>query len=442
MSESDICISVFGLGYVGCVTAACFSSQGYRVIGVDINPEKVETINMGKSPIIEKELEEYIADGVSKGLLKATVSSKEAVKDSNFMMVSVGTPTNDYGDIDLNFVERVSEEIGIALKDKNDYSIVIYRSTVVPGTIEDKIIPILEEKSGKKSGVDFGVCFNPEFLREGVAVDDFFNPPKIVIGEQDKKTGDLVENLYKKIEAPLIRTDIKTSEMVKYVDNIFHALKVTFANEIGIFSKSLDIESHKVMEIFCKDYKLNISSYYLKPGFAFGGSCLPKDLRAFLFKAGKLNIKLPVLSSILLSNEMQIKLLAQRVVKLKKKKIGILGLSFKADTDDFRESPLIELTEFFLGKGYKVKIYDRNISLSCLIGANKEFILKHIPHISSLIVDDLDEIVDFAEVIIVGNKSEEFVTIFDKLKKEQIVIDLVRITENVKTKAHYEGIYW
>ncbi len=435
-------ISVFGLGYVGSVSAACLARDGHSVIGVDTNPTKVGIINGGRSPIIEKDLEPLITRAVKNGRLRATKDSREAVLNSEMSMICVGTPSNPNGSLDLSFIERVAREIGRILKDKEGYHILVTRSTIIPGTNESRIIPIVEEESGKKVHTGFGVVSNPEFLREATAVYDFDHPPKTVVGSDRPADCDAVAELYREIQAPLIKTTLRLAEMVKYADNAFHALKVAFSNEIGNICKALEVDSHALMEIFCQDLKLNLSPYYLKPGFAFGGSCLPKDLRALNYRAKTLDIDVPVLRSILPSNELQIKNGVQRVLALGKKKIGVLGFAFKAGTDDLRESPIVELIEALLGKGYDIRVYDREVSLARLFGSNKEFIEKRIPHISELMVENIDEILRHSEVIIIGNKSEEFVEIMGSLGESQYVLDLVRISDSVRTRATYEGISW
>lgn len=435
-------ISVFGLGYVGAVSAGCLSHEGHEVIGVDPNLTKVDLINQGQTPIIEKDIGEIIEKSVKDGLLHATTDPAEGVMGSEVSMICVGTPSQLNGDLDLKFVRRVCERIGSALKTKSERHVVVVRSTVLPGTMRNVVIPTLEEFSGKRAGKDFGVCNNPEFLREGSSVYDFYNPPKTVIGETDTQSGDLVASLYDKMDARLIRTDLETAEMVKYTDNAWHALKIGFANEIGNICKTLGIDSHKVMDIFCKDTKLNISASYLKPGFAFGGSCLPKDLRALTYKGKKLDLDLPILNAILPSNELQIMRGLQMIINKGSKKIGILGFSFKAGTDDLRESPVVELIERLIGKGYDVRLYDRNVNLASLVGANRDYILNHIPHISKLMVDSLEDIIEHAEIIVVGNGDPEFQQIFTMKRPEQVLIDLVRLNGDMQTVEKYDGICW
>lgn len=434
-------ISIFGLGYVGAVSSGCLAEDGHQVIGVDLNQTKVDLINKGTTPIIEKDIGEMIARNVECGRLQATTDVRDAVLNSDISLICVGTPSQLNGNLDLSYVRRVCEEIGFALKDKDGFHVVVGRSTMLPGTMRNVVIPTLEACSGKKSGVDFGVCNNPEFLREGTAVYDYFNPPKTVIGESDSRAGDMLVEIYKKMDAPLIRTDIETAEMVKYTDNNWHALKVTFANEIGNLSKALGIDGHKVMEIFCQDTKLNLSAYYMKPGFAFGGSCLPKDVRALTYKAKSLDLELPVLNAIMPSNQRQIEKAINLIANKNKRKIGILGFAFKAGTDDLRESPIVDVIEYLIGKGYALKLYDQNVNLAALTGANRDYILNHIPHISKLMVDDMQEVLDFAETIVIGNGAEEFKSVLSNLKSGQVLVDLVRITKHTSNNQ-YDGICW
>jgi GDP-mannose 6-dehydrogenase len=440
-------ISIFGLGYVGCVSAACLAQEGHEVIGVDVNPIKVDMVNNGKSPIVEKDIDEILKNVVNqvnaKGSLKATTDSVRAVVNTEISLICVGTPSNENGSLKLDHIKRCANEIGDGLKRKNDYHVVVARSTMLPGSIDDVIIREIEFVSGKKAGFDFGIVMNPEFLRESTSVHDFYNPPVTVIGELDQKSGDVVERMYCFLDNPVKRTDIRTAEMIKYANNSFHALKVAFANEIGAICKELGIDSHKVMEIFCMDNKLNLSPYYLKPGFAFGGSCLPKDLRAINFKAKETDVDVPVLNSIIISNRTHIERAINRILRSGKKKIGILGLSFKAGTDDLRESPLVMVAETLIGKGYNIKIYDKNVSFASIFGANKEYIEKEIPHISSLMCNDMNEVISHADVLIIGNKSQEFANVIKEASADKIVYDFVRISDAVMDAPEgYEGICW
>ena len=435
-------ISVFGLGYVGTVSAGCLDYEGHQVTGVDPVPTKVELIGRGHSPIIEAEIGEIIASTVKEGRLRATVDQDQAVRETELSFVCVGTPSQANGNLDLSYIRRVCELIGQALKNKKERHTVVIRSTILPGTMYQIVIPVLEEFSGKKAGVDFGVCNNPEFLREGSAVRDFNAPPKTLIGEMDRVSGDLLASLYAKLAAPLIRTDLETAEMVKYVDNCWHALKIGFANEIGNLSKSLSLDAHEVMKIFCQDKKLNISPAYLMPGFAFGGSCLPKDLRALSYRAKSNDLELPILSSILPSNELQIARGVQLVMKSVHRKIGILGFSFKAGTDDLRESPVIEVIERLVGKGFDLRIYDKNVRIASLVGANRDFILNRIPHISRLMVDDIDEVLRHAETVVIGTSDPDFQSVPEKLRAGQRLVDFVRITNRRSGNGDYDGLCW
>ncbi len=434
-------ISIFGLGYVGAVSAGCLASDGHTVVGVDPNQTKVALINQGVTPIIEKDIGEMIAASVQAGLLRATVEVRDAVLDTDISLICVGTPSQLNGNLDLSHVRKVCEEIGAALRDKSAFHVVVARSTMLPGSMRSVVIPTLEAASGKKAGVDFGVCNNPEFLREGTAVYDYYNPPKTVIGETDSKAGELLVQLYAKMDAPMVRTDVETAEMVKYTDNSWHAVKVAFANEIGNLCKAVGIDGHKVMDIFCKDVKLNLSPYYMKPGFAFGGSCLPKDVRALTYKGRSLDLELPLMNSILASNQKQVEKGIKMITDKGKRKVGILGFSFKAGTDDLRESPLVDVIEYLLGKGYQLKLYDKNVNLAALTGANQDYILNHIPHISKLMVESMDEVLAFAETIVIGNGAPEFKSVLEKLTAQQSVVDLVRISAQ-QSGAQYDGICW
>lgn len=435
-------LSIFGMGYVGNVSAACFAADGHTVIGVDPNAVKVDLINQGASPIVEPGLAELVADGVSSGRLRGTTDAAAAIAETDLSLVCVGTPSQVNGNLDLTYLERVCDDIGACLKEKDAFHVVVIRSTMLPGTIRETVIPKLEAASGKVAGTDFGVCNNPEFLREGSAVRDFREPPKTVIGESDLRSGDLLASLYAALDAPLIRTDIEVAEMVKYADNAWHAVKVTFGNEIGGICKGLGIDSHKVMDIFCQDMKLNISRNYLRPGFAFGGSCLPKDLRAITYKARELDLPVPMLNGVLPSNRWQVEAGVEMVLSKGKRKVGVLGFSFKADTDDLRESPMVEVIERLLGKGIELKLYDRNVSIARLTGANRDYILKTIPHISNLMVDSVEEVLDHAEVLVVGNGDAAFRQIPAQMRDDQELVDFVRISDGPSVPGRYDGVAW
>jgi GDP-mannose 6-dehydrogenase len=435
-------ISVFGMGYVGVVAAGCLAEDGHEVVGVDPNRTKVDLVNRGITPIVEKDIGDIVQRNVQASRLRAGTEVAPAVLETDISFICVGTPSQLNGSLDLRFVRKVCEEIGAALRGKPGFHVVVARSTMLPGTMRDTVIPTLEEHSGKRAGIDFGVCNNPEFLREGSAVWDYRHPPKTVIGETDTRSGDLLASLYDQLDAPLVRTGIETAEMVKYVDNVWHELKVAFANEIGNVCKPLAIDSHQVMDIFCKDTKLNLSPYYLKPGFAFGGSCLPKDVRALTYKARMLDLDLPLLNAILPSNERQIERGCALITGKGKRKIGVLGFSFKAGTDDLRESPVVEVIERLLGKGYDLRLYDRNVSIAALTGANRDYILNHIPHISRIMVASVDEVLAHAEVIVVGNASPEFDGLASRLQPGQSLVDLVRIKGERPANDTYDGICW
>ena len=436
-------ISIFGLGYVGTVSAACLADQGNRVIGVDVVPAKVEMFQEGHSPVIEGGVEELMRKGVYDGRIRATVDTQAAVLGSDLSLICVGTPSQANGSLDLTYVERVCENIGSALAAKPDYHTVVLRSTVLPGTTEGVLLPILEQASGKKAYRDFGLCFNPEFLREGTAVKDFGDPPFTVIGCDDERTAQAVSALYATLTAPVMIVPIKVAEMVKYVNNAFHALKVTFANEIGNICKQQGIDSHLVMNIFTQDKKLNLSPYYLKPGFAFGGSCLPKDLRALLYHSHRHDVNPRVLDAVLESNRQQIEIACDMIKTTGYKRVGVLGFSFKAGTDDLRESPVVELIEYLIGKGYQVRVYDKNVSLANLHGANRAYIEKEIPHIAQLMQDSIEAVLETSQVIVVGNNASEFKNILSQTRGDQIVIDLVRgVDGTLISNERYQGMCW
>ncbi len=434
-------ISVMGLGYVGAVAAGCLAAEGHEVIGVDPQQSKVDLINAGRTPIIEKDIGEIIREQVEAGRLVATTDVAAAVAATDLSLVCVGTPSLGNGHIDLKYIRRVCEQIGAGLRDHRGHTVVM-RSTLLPGSMKDVVIPALEKASGLRAGEDFGLAINPEFLREGTAVYDYFHPPKTVIGEVGHGAGEVLEKLYGHLPGPLIRTDYETAEMVKYADNTWHALKVSFANEIGNICKGLGIDSHKLMDIFCQDTKLNLSPYYLKPGFAFGGSCLPKDVRALSYKAKLMDVKVPIIDAILPSNDEQIERGIRAVTGKGSKKVGILGFSFKAGTDDLRESPMVELVERLIGKGYDLRVYDTNVKIASIHGANRDYILNHIPHISKLMVGSIDEVLAHAETIVIGNGAAEFRDIPSRINEHQQVVDLVRITNEKSVEGVYDGLCW
>jgi GDP-mannose 6-dehydrogenase len=425
------------------VSAGCLAALGHEVIGIDVNSIKVDMINAGQSPVVEAELDALIAQGIETGRLRADTNAWEAVAAADVSLVCVGTPSESNGNLDLSSVERVCQQIGQALAKTERYHVVVVRSTMLPGSTEERVIPILESASGRQAGRDFGISYNPEFLREGTAVHDFHHPPFSLVGQYDSRGARMVTDLYTQVDAPLLIVPLKVAEMVKYANNAFHALKVVFANEIGNICKEQGIDSHQVMDIFCMDGKLNLSSYYLKPGFAFGGSCLPKDLRALLYYGHRQDLRLPVLEAILPSNVLQIRRGFELIQRAGSRKVGVLGFSFKAGTDDLRESPLVELIETLIGKGYQVKVYDKNVSLARLHGANRAYIEQEVPHIATLMCDSVEEVVSESEVIVIGNRAPEFRQALQHVRRDQVIVDLVRIlTDDDQLDARYEGICW
>lgn len=436
-------VSVFGLGYVGSVSAASFAADGHDVVGVDVNADKVASVNAGRSPIVEPGLEALLQQGVASGRLRATTSTADAVHSTDLSLVCVGTPSRKNGSLDLTYLVRVCEQIGAELRDKPDYHVVVIRSTVLPGTTHGHVIPALEAASGKKYGEGFGVSVNPEFLREGTALKDFREPPLTLVGHNHAADAAPTRALYQSLDAPLFSASIRVAEMMKYTSNAWHAVKIVFANEIGNLCKQVGVDSHEVMDIFCKDNKLNLSSYYLKPGFAFGGSCLPKDVRALQYRAREADLEMPLINSVLDSNNLQVQIAVDRIVETGKKKVGLLGFSFKAGTDDLRESPMVILAEALLGKGFSLRIFDRNVSLARLVGANKQYIEEQIPHLSRHLTESLDEVIGESDVIVIGNGAPEFSDAITRCRPDQTVIDLVRIPIDFsKLQAQYDGICW
>lgn len=433
-------ISVFGLGYVGTVVAGCLARWGHQVTGVDIERRKVELVNAGRPPIVEADIGEIVKEQVAAGRLSATTQGAAAVAASDLVMICVGTPGLPNGRQDLNYVRRVCEDVGAGLQAGDGATVVVVRSTLLPGTTRDLVIPVLESTSASRAGTDFGVCYNPEFLREGSAVHDFLHPPKTVVGELNRASGMLLASLYARLPGPQFRTDLETAEMIKYADNAWHALKVGFANEIGSFCDAAGVDGHGVMDIFCQDTKLNISPRYLRPGFAFGGMCLPKDLRALLVRARGLDIELPILDAVLPSNELRITRGIDAVIAAGHRKVGVLGLSFKAGTDDLRGSPVVELVERLIGKGYDLRIYDRNVSLARINGTNREYILKRVPHIASLLLDRIDPVVAHGDTIVIGNAAPEFRDVPARLGRERTVIDLVQAGRERLPEGAQQGV--
>nr|WP_249123733.1 MULTISPECIES: nucleotide sugar dehydrogenase [unclassified Bradyrhizobium] len=435
-------ISIFGLGYVGAVSAACFAKVGHTVIGLDVNDIKRQCFREGKPPVVEPGLGEMMQELVQIGRLTAVDDVQQAIDDTDVSLICVGTPSRDNGSINIDIVCGVVAEIGRAIRNKKGSHLVVVRSTMIPGTMRNTIIPILERESGRRCGEGLSVAYNPEFLRESTAVSDFFSPPKTVIGTDEPAAGDQVAGLYEGIVAPVFTVAFETSEMIKYADNTWHALKVCFGNEIGNICQALNIDSHELMDVFCSDTKLNISPTYLKPGFAFGGSCLPKDSRALTYLARQLDVEAPILSNILPSNRIQIERAISKVIGFGHRNIAVLGFSFKPGTDDLRESPQVELIERLIGKGYNLKLYDASVNLSALTGVNRRHIEQAIPHIGSIMMSSMRETVESAEVIIIGNASPEFRNIEALIREDQIVLDLARLWDTPKLGARYVGINW
>jgi len=440
----SLSISVFGLGYVGSVSAACLASMGHRVTGVDVNSAKVEMIENGRSPIIEASMNELVAEGNRACRLHATTNAIAAVLESEVTFVCIGTPSLRNGKLDLSHIEKVAGEIGAALRQKKPGHTFVLRSTVLPGTTESIVLPILEQASGQRAGIDFMVAYNPEFMREGSAVADFLQPPYTILGAQDPAHLAALRELYKSTPGKVFETSITVAEMVKYLSNAFHATKVAFANEVGTLCKHLNVDTQVVTEIFMSDTRLNLSRTYLSPGFAFGGSCLPKDLRALTYKAKELDLKLPMLESLLPSNAEHLERAVEAVMRTNKRKIAQLGLSFKAGTDDLRESPQVQLVKRLLGEGYEVKVWDRDVSLGRLAGSNRQYIEDVIPHIGSLLSADLEDVLKWGEVVIIGNKSAKKEELIRYLRRDQIVIDLVNLDKALRSDgtSSYEGICW
>jgi len=433
-------VAIFGLGYVGCVSLGCLAQRGHDVIGVDVSPIKVEQINAGKATIVEKDIDRIIAEQCQAGRVRGTMDFNVAVAGSDIAIICVGTPSSANGHLNLEYVMKVAGQIGLALRDKQDKYVVAIRSTVMPGTI-DRFAEEVEKISGKSRGIGFSVLSNPEFLREGTAVHDYYNPPLTLIGSNDSEAAQKLSLLYQGLPGELIIADIKTAEIIKYINNSYHALKIGFANEMGNICKKLEIDSHKVMEIFSKDCQLNISPYYFKPGFAYGGSCLPKDLKGLQTLAHDLYIQAPILQSIDKTNQLQIEAGLKLILDQKARKIGFLGFSFKEGTDDLRNSPAVEVIEALLGKGYTIKIYDKNVRIAHLTGTNKEYIEKHIPHLANLMCDSVEELIDFSQVIVVTTKESDFT---DKLlySTGKTIIDLIRLDERLLSKKDYHGLCW
>lgn len=433
-------ISIFGLGYVGCVSLGCLAQNGHQVTGVDVSPTKVGQINNGRATIVEKDIDQIIAEQFALGRIRATTDYKEAILNTGVSIIAVGTPSSPQGHLNLNYIFKVADHFGEVLAEKDDFHIIAIRSTVMPGTC-DQIAARIEAKTGKTRNVDFAVISNPEFLREGTAVNDYYNPPLTLIGTECERAAEIAQRLYEKLPAKVIIADTKTAEIMKYVNNTFHALKISFANEVGNICSAIGIDSHQVMDIFCQDTQLNVSNYYFKPGFAYGGSCLPKDLKGLQTLAHDLYVQVPVINNIHRTNEIQMQRALSILMQHTHRNIGFLGIGFKAGTDDLRNSPAVELAEALLGKGFNLKIYDQNVHHSNLTGTNKEYIDQHIPHLSRLMIDNDQELAKWSDVLVVCTKEFGFVpllkTVFNKT-----ILDLVRIPAEIDPSNKYIGINW
>ena len=436
-------ISVFGLGYVGCVSAACLAARGHEVVGVDVNPVKIDLISRGQAPVVEEQIGELTADVVGSGALRASADVAGAIGATEVSLICVGTPSAPNGSLSTAYLERVAEQIGEALAELSHRHTVVFRSTMLPGTCLDLLVPILEKASGKTAGRDFGVAVNPEFLREGTSVRDFFEPPKTVIGEFDPASGDVVAALYEGLPGEVFRVPIPVAEMTKYADNAFHGLKIGFANELGAICRGLGLDSHQVMDVFLADRKLNISPAYLRPGFAFGGSCLPKDLRGLVYAARRADVSVPILEHVLPSNEEHLRRAFELIAATGSRRVGLFGLSFKPGTDDLRESPLVELAERLVGKGYRLRIYDANVQLSRLMGANRQYIDERLPHLGDLLSSSVDDVLAHAQVCVVGCKDPAVLDALDRAG-DRTIIDLVRLPDAQSRRADhgYVGLAW
>ena len=434
-------VVVLGLGYVGTVCAGCLSRDGFEVIGIDVNPDKVRALEAGRSPVLEPGLSELIQAGKESGRLRAATGIDAGARQADIFLVSVGTPSSRNGSSDLSHLLRALTSLGDALRGIDKFQVVNVRSTVPPGTMRGKVMPLLEERSGRRVGEALGLAMNPEFLREGTSIRDYDAAPFDLCGATDARTAETVKALYAARNRPLHATTLETAELAKYVNNAFHALKVAFANEVGRLGRARGVDSLEVMRLLCEDRRLNISPAYLRPGMAFGGSCLPKDLRALVYEARRADVGVPLLESILESNELHLRAATEKVLSYGRPRTSVVGLSFKAGTDDLRESPMVRLVEGLLGKGVPVRIYDQNVRLSSLIGANRDYIEREIPHIGSLLVENLTDALADAQVVVVGTDDPEVDHVPDLLKEGQVLIDLFgRLAGN--GPARPGGICW
>ena len=436
-------ISIFGLGYVGAVSLACLARDGHQVIGVDIDKTKLELIRSGKTPVVEEGMVELMQSVAASGHVTVTTDTRAAVMGSDISLVCVGTPSAANGSQDQGAIVRLAAQLGQALAQKSEAHVVVFRSTIVPGTVEDVLRPIIERESGKKDGIDFFLCFQPEFLREGSSIRDYDKPPFTIIGANHAAAAERLQALFGHLPCKFLQTSVRAAEMMKYTCNNFHALKITFANETARLCGALGVDAFEVMDLVCQDTQLNISRAYLKPGFAFGGSCLPKDLRATAYLAKQRDVELPMMNAILASNKAHLDLAFDRVVATGKRKVGFVGLSFKTGTDDLRESPLVTLAEMLIGKGYSLSIYDPEVHLARLLGANKSFIEQHLPHIGEMLVPELADVVQTSDVLVLGSSSPAVIDALARLARpDQVVVDLVNLPPGVSLKARVQGLCW
>jgi GDP-mannose 6-dehydrogenase len=436
-------ISIFGLGYVGAVSLACLSRDGHDVIGVDIDRSKLDLIMAGKTPVVEEGMVDLMEHVAASGKVTVTTDAQHAVLESEISLVCVGTPSASNGSQDQGAILRLAEEIGFAIGTKNEPHVVVFRSTLVPGTVEDILRPIVEAKSGKKDGEDFFLCFQPEFLREGSSIRDYDKPPFTVVGANHDYPVSRLRALFGQLPCKFVQTSVRSAEMMKYCCNNFHALKITFANETARLCDALGVDAFEVMDLVCQDTQLNISTAYLKPGFAFGGSCLPKDLRATTHMAKMHDVEIPMLAGIMASNKSHLDLAMHKLLATGKRKIGFIGLSFKTGTDDLRESPLVTLAEQLIGKGMQLSIYDPEVNLAKLLGANRSFIEKHLPHIGQMLREDMEGVIDESEVLVVGMTGQNvFDTLAQRSRSDQIVLDLVNLSTTTTIQAQVQGLCW
>jgi len=436
-------VVVVGLGYVGTVCSACLASRGHQIVGVDTSEFKVSCIERGESPIVENGLAELIAEGRRAGRLRATTRIAEAMPGADIVLLCVGTPSAEDGSLNLEHVKRAAAEVGAGLPHSGVYTTVVMRSTMLPGSVEGELQPVLERASGRSAGSDFGVAYNPEFLREGTAVGDFFGAEITVIGAAEPRGADAVRRLYDGIGGEIVVTSIRSAEMLKYVNNTFHALKVSFANEIGRLCKRERIDSHEVMELFCRDTRLNLGRNYLMPGFAFGGSCLPKDLRALNSRGRAHGLDLPVIAAVMRSNQQHVDEAIHLIERLRRRRVGVLGLSFKAGTDDLRESPILRVVGTLVGKGYSVLLHDPHIDLDRLLGANRRFVEDEVSYLPERLRAEMRDVVEQSEIVVVGNRSKEYRAVGALLQPGQVLVDLVHGVDRASlVHGEYHGLAW